>query len=118
MVEILKKQEQKLTNLRDQLTLQKEEIEKCVEEKEKMFKLLEKDMTEEYKSLRSSPGYMKLKDIISQYKWNLNNRQEALEKLIINIEKVLYDTEHVINETETQKETENTKTSEAERSKE
>ncbi|XP_053199176.1 butyrophilin subfamily 3 member A2-like [Scomber japonicus] len=85
MVDTLKEQEQQLKNQRDELTSHKNKIEKLVEEKENLFNSVEKEITEkEDKSFISAPEYLKLKDIISGYKWNLNERVKELDKLEMN----------------------------------
>ncbi|XP_044198024.1 butyrophilin subfamily 3 member A2-like [Thunnus albacares] len=90
MVDTLKEQ-------KDELKLQKEEIEKLLEEKEKKFKLLEKEITENKdKSFTSRPEYIKLKELILEYQWSLNDRLTVLEKLALNTEKLLEKTEQII----------------------
>ncbi|XP_042256671.1 butyrophilin-like protein 1 [Thunnus maccoyii] len=90
MVDTLKEQ-------KDELKLQKEEIEELLEEKEKKFKLLEKEITEKGdKSFTSAPEYIKLKELILEYQWSLNDRLTVLEKLALNTEKLLEKTEQII----------------------
>ena len=101
MVDTLKEQKQELMNQKDELKLQKEEIAKLVDEKEELFLSVEKEITDKGdKSFTGAPEYIKLKEIISGYKWSLKERQRALEKLALNTENLLENTNQIISTTE------------------
>lgn len=111
MVDTLMKQEAELKNHRDQLKLQQKMVEELVEGNEKKLQSVEKDLTEkvEDKKFSSSAGYLKLKEIISKYSWDLKDTLKELEKLVQNTEQLLVTTEQVIVRTEKKKEAENPK---------
>ncbi|KAI3375458.1 hypothetical protein L3Q82_003786 [Scortum barcoo] len=109
MVDTLLKQEEELKNQRDQLNVQKKKIEELVDSNERKLQTAEKEITEkdENKMYSSSPGYLKLKEIISNYKWQLTERQKALDQLILNTDELLIRTDGVIvRSTEKKKEAE------------
>lgn len=108
MVKTLIKQEEELKHQRDQLKLQQKKVEELVEDNEKKLELVEKNITEKGEDkIFNSSAYLKLKEIISKYKWDLTERLNALEKLVQNTDQLLDRTEHVIVGMEKKKDTEN-----------
>ncbi|XP_054482989.1 uncharacterized protein LOC129115721 [Anoplopoma fimbria] len=91
MVGALMKQEEELKKQRDRLKEQQETMEKLVGDNEMKLESVEKDFTEkdEDKKIFSSPGCMKLKEIISVYKWCLTDRKRELDQLELDTERLL-----------------------------
>ncbi|XP_033465385.2 butyrophilin subfamily 3 member A2-like isoform X1 [Epinephelus lanceolatus] len=98
MVDALMKQMEGLKEQRDKLNSQKIKMEELVEDSETKLQSVERDLREkdEDKGFISSPGFIKLKEIISQNKWSLNDRLMELETLVLDTEKLLEMTEGVI----------------------
>nr|XP_033465386.1 butyrophilin subfamily 3 member A2-like isoform X2 [Epinephelus lanceolatus] len=98
MVDALMKQMEGLKEQKDKLNSQKIKMEKLVEDSETKLQSVERDLREkdEDKGFISSPGFIKLKEIISQNKWSLNDRLMELETLVLDTEKLLEMTEGVI----------------------
>ncbi|XP_062301375.1 butyrophilin subfamily 3 member A2-like [Scomber scombrus] len=110
MIDTQKEHEQQLKNQRDELRSHRAKIEKLVEEKDDLFQTVEKEITEkEDKSFTRASEYIKLKDIILGYKWNLNERVKELDKLVMNTDKLLNKTECVTKTTSEKNEEENHK---------
>ncbi|KAL7375662.1 hypothetical protein ABVT39_021731 [Epinephelus coioides] len=110
MVDALMKQMEGLKEQRDKLNSQKIKMEELVEDSETKLQSVERDLREkdEDKGFISSPGFIALKEIISQNKWSLNDRLMELETLVLDTEKLLEMTEGVIvRTTEKKRESEN-----------
>ncbi|XP_049424601.1 butyrophilin subfamily 3 member A2-like [Epinephelus fuscoguttatus] len=110
MVDALMKQMEGLKEQRDKLNSQKTKMEELVEDSETKLQSVERDLREkgEDKGFISSPGFIKLKEIISQNKQSLNDRLMELETLVLDTEKLLLMTEGVIvRTTEKKRESEN-----------
>ncbi|XP_049425123.1 butyrophilin subfamily 1 member A1-like [Epinephelus fuscoguttatus] len=110
MVDALMKQMEGLKEQRDKLNSQKTKMGKLVEDSETKLQSVERDLREkgEDKGFISSPGFIKLKEIISQNKQSLNDRLQELETLVLDTEKLLLMTEGVIvRTTEKKRESEN-----------
>lgn len=110
MVDALMKQMEGLKEQRDKLNSQKIKMEELVEDSETKLQSVERDLREkgEDKGFISSPGFIKLKEIISQNKQSLNDRLQELETLVLDTEKLLLMTEGVIvRTTEKKRESEN-----------
>ncbi|KAM7376916.1 hypothetical protein PAMA_013614 [Pampus argenteus] len=97
MVAALMEQKKELKDQMDQLELQEKKMDELLEEKKKQLVLVEKEIEKEDKSFTNAPGYIKLKEIIIQYEWNVTERKNAFNTLVLNTEKLVEKTQGVIN---------------------
>ncbi|KAM7376914.1 hypothetical protein PAMA_013612 [Pampus argenteus] len=97
MVAALMEQKEELEDQMDQLKLQEKKMDELLEEKKKQLASVEKEIEKEDKSFTNAPGYIKLKEIILQYHWNVKERLKAFDTLVLNTMKLVEKTQGVIN---------------------
>ncbi|XP_028420279.1 butyrophilin subfamily 2 member A1-like [Perca flavescens] len=90
---------QELKKQKEQLSDQQEKVVKQVKENEDKFNSVEKEVSEKEgdKTANKAQGYLKLKDIITQNSWNLEERKQELQQLGMNTDKLMKRTYNHIN---------------------
>ncbi|XP_030286818.1 butyrophilin subfamily 2 member A1-like [Sparus aurata] len=91
IIEILKEVSDKLVKQKEQLTVQQQKAEKLMEENEKKVKSVEKEITEKEgdKTVNRAQGYLKLKEIIQEANWNLEERKKEHQQLNMTTENLM-----------------------------
>ncbi|XP_030287646.1 V-set domain-containing T-cell activation inhibitor 1-like [Sparus aurata] len=85
IIERLKEVSEKLVKQKEQLIVQMQKAEKQNEENEKKVKSVDKEVTEKEgdKTLNRAQGYLKLKEIIQEANWNLEERKKEHQQLLM-----------------------------------
>ncbi|TDG99403.1 hypothetical protein EPR50_G00193860 [Perca flavescens] len=90
---------QELQKQKEQLSDQQEKVMKQAMENEEKVNSVEKEVSEKEgdKTAIKAQGYLKLKDIITQNSWNLEERKQELQQLGMNTDKLMKRTYDDIN---------------------
>ncbi|XP_073331654.1 uncharacterized protein [Pagrus major] len=90
IIEILKEVSDKLFRQKEQIIVQQQKAEKLMEENEKKFKTVDKEVTEKEgdKTVNRAQGYLKLKEIIQEANWDLDERRKDHQQLQMNTEEL------------------------------
>lgn len=104
VVEILKDLTKELVKQKEQLTLQMKEAERLMEENGNKVKSVEKEVTEKNGDItvNKAQGYLKLKEIITEGNWKLEERKKGHQELQLNTDNLMKRTMDEINKIEKQ----------------
>ncbi|KAM8747516.1 butyrophilin subfamily 3 member A2-like [Acanthopagrus schlegelii] len=106
IIEVLKEVSDKLVTQKQQLKVQEQKAEKLMEENEKKVKSVEKEVTEKEgdKTVNRAQGYLKLKEIIQEANWNLEEIKKEHQKLNMDTETLSKSVLDAVNKTSERKE--------------